>query len=390
MLHNKILSIIIFLIIIFLSGCIEEEKPIEEKTENYIDLTFNDNGKNVTVEPEDKINITLEQNSASTGYSWNIVEINDDILKLESNQIWGETNLIGSTIYETWIFKILKNGSTDIKLSYYRPWENISNATKNFTMHLTVKEKTDEPKSETSSLQIKIGDKPIDDFKHVNITFSEIKIHSNLTGWENINIYKKTADLLYLHNQNLNESLCVKKINPGNYSKIWIKVDNATGIIKSTNEQINFDIPSGILKIHQPFKIISGNNTIIFDIDLENSIITTKNKYKILPVISSIRHIHENQIKFHENEIQVEQSGKRSDDLIVFINENITFTATSKEIKNKDLSYLWDFGDGTNSTKNEVNHSYNNSGRYWIQLTTTDDKESVTYIHVLVKEQKKK
>jgi len=37
-------------------------------------------------------------------------------------------------------------------------------------------------------------------------------------------------------------------------------------------------------------------------------------------------------------------------------------------------SYLWDLGDGTQSTNVDVTHTYQTSGRYEVKLTVTDDK----------------
>lgn len=63
----------------------------------------------------------------------------------------------------------------------------------------------------------------------------------------------------------------IAEIEIGNYTKLWIVVENATGVLKATNETINFEVPSGTLKIQQLFKLQEGDNTITVDINLDNN-----------------------------------------------------------------------------------------------------------------------
>jgi|GEM_PF-4149592 len=48
---------------------------------------------------------------------------------------------------------------------------------------------------------------PTEDFSHVNVTFSEIKLHSNESGLVSIPLETTTVDLIYLHMNNLTEQL---------------------------------------------------------------------------------------------------------------------------------------------------------------------------------------
>ncbi len=130
-----------------------------------------------------------------------------------------------------------------------------------------------EVESKMSFTEIRVGDMPTDDFSHINITFSEIKLHKsgNDSGWVNISMDNTTVDLLYLHINNLTEQLGIAEIEIGNYTKLWIVVENATGVLKATNETINFEVPSGTLKIQQLFKLQEGDNTITVDINLDNN-----------------------------------------------------------------------------------------------------------------------
>lgn len=251
-------------------------------------------------------------------------------------------------------------------------------------------EKNGEVGSKMSFTEIRVSDMPTDDFSHINITFSEIKLHKsgNDSGWVNISMDNTTVDLLYLHINNLTEQLGIAEIEIGNYTKLWIVVENATGVLEATNETINFEIPSGILKIQQLFKLLEGNNTITVDINLDNSILAHGDKYKILPVVSRIQHHHENKLKFSEDEIDVEEEGSRGKPIKAPVGENLTFNATDTfDVAGDDINYSWDFGDGSNGTGAVVVHSYDEKGSYWVELTVNDgDQEFIKYIHVTVKQ----
>ena len=244
----------------------------------------------------------------------------------------------------------------------------------------------------SSLTEIRIGDMPTDDFRHINVTFSEIRLHksnNNDSGWVNISTNQTTVDLIYLHINNLTEQLGIEEIEIGNYTKLWIVVDNATGVLKATNQTIDFVVPSDALKIQQLFKLHEGNNTITVDIDLNNSILVRGNMYNILPVISRIQHHHEKKLKFSEDEIEVEENGSRGKPIKASIGQNITFNATETyDIVGDDINYSWDFGDGTNGTGAVVVHSYDQKGSYWVEITVNNgDQEFIKYIHVIVKQQ---
>ena len=124
----------------------------------------------------------------------------------------------------------------------------------------------------TTLTQIRIGDMPTDDFDHIWINFSEIRIHKsgNNSGWINLSYQPMVVDLLYLHINNITELLAEKELEIGNYTKLWINITNATGQLNNTGEIIYFTIPSGTLKIQQLFKLDEGKNNITVDIDLNS------------------------------------------------------------------------------------------------------------------------
>lgn len=258
----------------------------------------------------------------------------------------------------------------------------------------------------TSLTEIRVGDMPTEEFTSVNITFSEIKLFSPTTGWVNFSYEPTTIDLLYLHLNNLTEQLGVNHIAIANYTKLWILIENATGTLKQTGEQIIFDVPSNTLKIQHLFDIRQGNNSITIDIDLDSSILSVGQgySYKILPVIGALRVQYANGTQIHIRDHQrirnmtqnrpptVElivngQRGKKP--LTVTIDENISFDASETiDIDGDDLSYSWDFGDGTSSIGSIVTHQYTVIGSYWVTLTVSDGElETIQQIHIIVRQQ---
>ena len=259
----------------------------------------------------------------------------------------------------------------------------------------------------TTLTEIKVGDIPTDDFDNLWINFSEIRLHSNESGWVIIPANQSVLpiDLLDLHVKGINATLGIANISIGNYTKLWLNITNATGKLSSTDEIINFTIPSGILKIQQLFKLDEGENTITIDIDLNNSILKYGDgeNYKLLPVISSFTHKHNNQLKFQEKDeeklrhmienrapvIDVVTNGSRGKPVTTFIGEEITFNASETfDIDGDDITYDWDFGDGTTGSGEVIAHSYDTQGSYWVTLTVTDgvlDSNMTIQIHVSVK-----
>jgi hypothetical protein len=122
-----------------------------------------------------------------------------------------------------------------------------------------VEETTEEPEGETptptGSLSFYIGDEYVDDFKFINVTFSEIKLHNRTEveneSWIYINTDPKTIDLKALHDSNVTALINTIDIEVGDYTKLWINVSNATGVLNETGENVTFTVPSGWLKIQQ-------------------------------------------------------------------------------------------------------------------------------------------
>jgi uncharacterized protein YxjI len=262
----------------------------------------------------------------------------------------------------------------------------------------TENQKTDQDTTDDTSAAvttIHITDAPVDDFTSVVITFSMVKLHSNETGWQNITIDEEnsTLDLLNLHLNNITESLTSTNLPIGNYTKLWLVIDNAIGVLEGSTEEINITVPSNTLKIQQLFKLLDGDNDITLEIDLNASIHSYKGgeAYKILPVLGGIMHKHNNQLQFKEqdkNKLKNKVENRKPVVTILVndeithhvnaeVNETINFSATETfDAEGDTLSYLWDFGDGSTNTSQMTNHSFSSKGTYQVTLTVSEDAEN--------------
>jgi PKD repeat protein len=61
------------------------------------------------------------------------------------------------------------------------------------------------------------------------------------------------------------------------------------------------------------------------------------------------------------------------DKQIVFKGEIINFTDNSNDLDGEIVNYIWDFDDDSNSTQQNISHSYTQSGFYTVSLKITDD-----------------
>ncbi|HEC81142.1 MAG TPA: PEGA domain-containing protein, partial [Thermoplasmatales archaeon] len=119
-------------------------KHIEPKV---IHLGESDNGKTIYVDKDSLINLTLLTNP-STGYQWNITNINHSILNLTDHFYWGfpdqpnppeQPIIVGASVEETWLFKPITYGETSLELKYWQPWDSNSTA-KTFTVNIIIGE----------------------------------------------------------------------------------------------------------------------------------------------------------------------------------------------------------------------------------------------------------
>ena len=177
-------------------------------------------------------------------------------------------------------------------------------------------DKSTSPADSTGTLKILLTDAPCK-FDQINITFSEISVHSsddsaeeeqtNGEGadgnsedqgsiskksageWIIINNETQTFDLLTLTN-GITSILGEKELEAGHYTQIRLQITEAEIAVDGTTYPLT--IPSGTVKFVSGFDIVSETSTeLIIDFDAARSVHTTggnKSEYKLIPTIRLI------------------------------------------------------------------------------------------------------
>jgi hypothetical protein len=143
--------------------------------------------------------------------------------------------------------------------------------------------------SKTGTVSIYVKDLP-DEWSHVNVTFSEVKIHAasagNQSGWHTLKLQKQTIDLASL--VNVSELLASGNVSLGKYTQIRLVVISVTGVM-TNGTAVNFTVPSGELKTTHPFNVTADQTqSFVLDIDLSHSIVHNSSGWTFKPVLGSI------------------------------------------------------------------------------------------------------
>ncbi len=123
-------------------------------------------------------------------------------------------------------------------------------------------------------------------------------------------------------------------------------------------------------------EINSDNTTVIINNENHSTTETTLNEE-----VSTVNPIQTTEISTTEKEIKLSNNNEPigitppniSAEFIVYNNRICLGEEVSFEvIEKRNVSYLWDFGDGSTSIKANPKHTYLNDGVYSVQLTVTD------------------
>ena len=141
----------------------------------------------------------------------------------------------------------------------------------------------------TGTMSIYFKDDPIA-WKHVNITFSEVRVHqasaANDSGWQTVSIKNGLIDLASL--TNVSELLASSAIPAGKYTQIRIVVSTATGMMLN-GTHVTFTVPFGELKTTHPFELTAGGTKrLTLEIDLEHSIVHNASGWIFTSVLGAI------------------------------------------------------------------------------------------------------
>ncbi len=130
-LRFKLIGAAILLSMLPLTGCGTPSGEMQ------VDNSYN--GSQVDLNVGQILVVSLESNP-TTGYSWGVAEIDDEILQQEGEvEYKSESDLVGAGGVETFRFKALAVGEGELKLIYRRPWEEGIEPIEVFSIGVNVK-----------------------------------------------------------------------------------------------------------------------------------------------------------------------------------------------------------------------------------------------------------
>ncbi len=145
----------------------------------------------------------------------------------------------------------------------------------------------------------------------------------------------------------------VTLVDVSNQSLTWNTVTNSEGVFY-------FNVNYGKYNLY--VEVESYQKVTILDLNLSRQLLD----------LSSIKMIRPELVEYSiETNIQ--------------ISERLTVTATATHPNSEALTYLWDFGDGTNQSGQSVSHKYKKTGEYEVKLTVIDSNYGYITITETVK-----
>lgn len=117
----------------------------------------------------------------------------------------------------------------------------------------------------------------------VYITFANVSVHGNQTGWANYTLGSKTVNILGLTTSNASLLKGIS-LSPQKYTMIRLYIQKVVVTIAGTN--VTFNMSSNFAFINHPFTVKSGSNTTVHMAFNLNSDLNTHSK-KFTPNIGS-------------------------------------------------------------------------------------------------------
>lgn len=104
-----------------------------------VTLDANDNGRQIEIE-EGQILVVALESTPSTGYRWETVGLEEDILQqVGETEFQSKSDAVGVSGVEIFRFKAVGAGGTTLKLVYHRPWEKSVDPLKTFSCQVMVR-----------------------------------------------------------------------------------------------------------------------------------------------------------------------------------------------------------------------------------------------------------
>ncbi len=137
------------------------------------------------------------------------------------------------------------------------------------------------------AVSVYVTDDEIEQFAHLNITFSEIQVKSSgaltLSPWVSIELGTSTVDLVSLHD-NITQRLGVSRLTAGSYSQLRVVVQSAVGDLKDGSSTA-VSVPSGELKTDAPFTVRAQSE---ISLVLRLHLVQTAGNYNLRPVFGGV------------------------------------------------------------------------------------------------------
>jgi len=130
-----LLTLLAAVTVLALSGCDLLDRwlvPPEHRVDE------NASGGQVSVQVGETLVVALASNP-STGYGWEIVELDPLVLKLTKEDIKIDSDLVGAGGTQLFFFEALQVGQTSLQLVYRRPWEEGVEPIGTFSMTVQVR-----------------------------------------------------------------------------------------------------------------------------------------------------------------------------------------------------------------------------------------------------------
>lgn len=101
-------------------------------------ISRKDQGKTITMPPDTGFDVELKANP-STGFSWEILSIDSNIIKAGKRTFWADDTIPGSAGIDHISFSTLKKGTSLLKLGYLRTFEGIGSMADSFEVCIQVR-----------------------------------------------------------------------------------------------------------------------------------------------------------------------------------------------------------------------------------------------------------
>jgi len=106
---------------------------------NKMRISWNDNGREITLKRGDLVEILLESRGAS-GYLWSFTGLDPEYIEIVREETASdfEETVTGGPVTHIWTLRTRKSGLTEIQMSYTRPWEERKAAADVFAVRLRI------------------------------------------------------------------------------------------------------------------------------------------------------------------------------------------------------------------------------------------------------------